>query len=690
MYELGIDIGGTFTDLVLLDPATGRSWFEKVLTTPADPSAGASLGIRKILGAAGVKAEALRRIVHGTTLVINTIIERKGCRTGLITTEGFGDVLEMRRGRRFDMDDLLIEVPVPLVPRSLVREARERMSKDGVPFVPIDERSVTAATRSLVDAGVESIAICFLHSYRNGDHEKRARMLVEQIAPDIHVSLSSDVAPDIREYERASTTVANAYTQPVFERYLSAFGRSLSEAGYKRQLYLMTSDAGLTTSDLALRAPVRLIESGPAGGCAAARHVGSVAERDGLVAFDMGGTTAKVSFIANGRFSVASELEVARAYRFKKGSGLPIRIPTVHMIEIGAGGGGIASVNDLGLLRVGPQSAGADPGPACYGRGGAAATVTDANLLLGYLDPDFFLGGEMRLETAAARKAVEDIAARLNLDAIRVAWGIHEIVSTDMAEAARLHLLDLGVDPRKFAMLAFGGAGPLHACRVARKLGVREVIIPEGAGVLSALGFLVAPIAVTMIQGHPALLEQADADEIDTILARLETQGREVVIGTGADPQRVELNRFALLRYQGQGTELRVPIPPSRSMSDTLPSLQTAFHEEYARVYGRRNPAIAVEAVSWGVTASAPLPRLEIKGRSFAGEKNNASSRCRPVYFAEAGAFTDCPVFQRSSLMHGRSVNGPALIAEAETSTVVPPQSTVQVDAYGNLRVSLH
>lgn len=689
MFKLGIDIGGTFTDLVLLDSSTGRRYADKVLTTPRDPATGAMQGVEHILAAAGIPARALRHVIHGTTLVVNAIIERKGCRAGLLTTAGFRDLLEMRRGKRFDMDDLLIEVPEPLIPRRLVREAPERMGKDGKPLVPLDEPGARRAIRELVDAGVESVAVSFLHAYRNPEHELRAERLIREVAPEIAVSLSCEVAPDIREYERASTTVANAYTQPTVRGYLMRIAQNLLRLGYQHELYLMLSDAGLTTAETAARFPIRLMESGPAGGSVAARYFAEQLGRPDLVAFDMGGTTAKVSFIAGGEILTTAELEVARHYRFKRGSGLPVRIPAVQMMEIGAGGGGIAWVDDVGLLRVGPQSAGADPGPACYGRGGDLPTVTDANLMLGYLNPDYFLGGQMPLTVPAAKTAIERVAQPAGLDAVRAAWGIHEIVTEDMAQAARLHLLERGADPRAFAMLAFGGAGPLHACRLARKLGMKEVIVPYGAGVASAFGFLVAPIAITLLQAYPAELTSVDFGHLHDIFSRLERQGRDFLARAAVDAGAINLKRFASLRYRGQGSELKVPVPDGPLGPEQMIALQARFHQEFSRVYGRSNPKIPVEALNWEVVAFGPRPRVDIPVQMQRADRGSLRHPPRPAYFPELGGFVSCSVYLRDALDPGMRIEGPALVEERESTTVVLPDSHLEVDSGYNLCIAL-
>lgn len=689
MYRLGIDIGGTFTDLVLLETEAGRRYAEKVLTTPGDPALGTIDGVKRILASAGISARALRHVIHGTTLVVNAIIERKGCRAGLLTTAGFRDLLEMRRGKRFDMDDLLIEVPQPLIPRRLIREAPERMSKDGVPLVPLDEGGTREAIQQLIDLEVESIAVSFLHSYRNPDHEQKAARLIHDLAPDIAVSLSSEVAPDIREYERTSTTAANAYTQPIVEGYLQRIAQNLSQLGYQHELYLMQSDAGLTTGETAARFPVRLMESGPAGGSVAARYFAEQLGRPDIVAFDMGGTTAKVSFIAGCEIMTTPELEIARHYRFKRGSGLPIRIPAVQMMEIGAGGGGIACIDDVGLLRVGPQSAGADPGPACYDRGGDLPTVTDANLVLGYLDPEYFLGGQMPLSVSAAKDTIKRLAQPLGIDIIRAAWGIHEIVTEDMAQAARLHLLERGADPRAFAMLAFGGAGPLHACRLARKLGMKTVIVPYGAGVASAFGFLVAPIAITLLQAYPTVLAKIDFSHLQDLFGRLEQQGRAFLERAAVNPGDMKLTRFASLRYSAQGSELTVSVPAGPLGPEQMLDLQKRFHEQFARVYGRSNQNISVEALNWEVVASGPRPKVEIPVPVRDATRKLLSHPPRPAYFPEENGFVSCPVYLREALEPGTRIEGPALLEERESTTVVMPGSDLEVDAGYNLCITI-
>ena len=514
--RLGVDIGGTFTDLVVVDEITGRLSVGKVLTTPKDPAHGVEQGIIALLTDAGVAAAAVRAVAHGTTLATNALIERKGARTALLTTAGFRDAIEIGREGRYDMYDLFIDPPAPLVPRHLRREVGERIGPDGAVIRPLDEAGARAVVRELVTEGIEAVAICLLHAYVNPAHERRLAAIVAEIAPDVSVSCSSDVVPEIREYERTSTTTANVYVVPLMARYLEDLERRLGESGIPGQLYVMHSAGGIVLPPLARRVPIRLVESGPAAGALAAARAASERDEPRLLSFDMGGTTAKACVIDGGAPLVGREFEVARADRFKKGSGLPIRVPVIEMIEIGAGGGSIARVDRLGLLKVGPDSAGADPGPACYNLGGRLPTVTDADLVLGYLDAGFFLGGRMPLDRDAARRAIEEHVARpLGLDVTAAAWGIHRVVNENMAAAARIHAIERGRDLRSYPLFAFGGAGPVHCWQVARVLRVPRILIPFAAGAMSAYGLLAAPLAFDFVRTGRQRLDAADWDAIN-------------------------------------------------------------------------------------------------------------------------------------------------------------------------------
>jgi N-methylhydantoinase A/oxoprolinase/acetone carboxylase beta subunit len=585
MYRMGVDIGGTFTDLVLLDDSAGEWRVAKTLTTPAAPEQAVVTGLRELLVETNLKPAEIDRLIHGTTLVTNAIIERKGAPTGLITTEGFRDVLEIGREHRYDMYDIFIELPKPLVPRHLRLGVRERILDDGSVLIPLDEEGVRQATRQLVAAGVKAVAVCFLHSYANPVHERRAAEIIRAEAPDLWVSLSSEVAPEIREYDRFSTTVANVYVRPLVDRYLATLVDRVRNLGLSCEVLIMLSGGGVATVDTARQFPIRLVESGPAAGALAAAFLAAEAGFPNVLAFDMGGTTAKACLIEDGQPLTAPEFELARAYRFKKGSGLPVKVTVIELIEIGAGGGSIAWVDSLGLLKVGPESAGAEPGPACYGRGGTEPTVTDADLILGYLDPSYFLGGRMRLDRAAAEAAVGRLAERLGLSLVEAAWGIHEVVTENMAAAARVHGIERGKDIRKFPLFAFGGAGPVHVYRLAQKLGLKRFICPPGAGATSALGLLVAPLAFDFVRSYYGRLDGLDWAVVNRLLAEMEAEGRALLRRAGVPAADIAVARSVDLRYTGQGHEVNVALPDGELGESLEGEILRRFIAEYRRLY---------------------------------------------------------------------------------------------------------
>src|SRR6267378_1774723 len=548
--RIGVDIGGTFTDLVWVDDATGAVQVAKLLTTPKDPSQAVEQGVVGVLHDAGGRAADVRSLIHGTTLATNALIERKGARTGLLTTAGFRDAVEIGREGRYDMYDLFIDPPAPLVPRHLRREVRERLLADGSVREPLDEHGARRVIGELAAEGVEALAICLLHAYVNPVHERRLAALVAEIAPQIVVACASEVVPEIREYERTSTTTANVYVAPLMGRYLEDLERQLADREIPGQLYVMQSSGGIALPPLARRLPIRLVESGPAAGALAAARAARERGEPKLLSFDMGGTTAKACVIDGGAPLVGREFEVARADRFKKGSGLPIRVPVIEMIEIGAGGGSIARVDRMGLLKVGPDSAGAEPGPACYNLGGRQPTVTDADLLLGYLDAEFFLGGRMRLDRGAAQRAVEAHVARpLGLDVTEAAWGIHRVVNENMAAAARIHGIERGKDLRSYPLFAFGGAGPVHCWQVARVLRVPRILLPFGAGAISAYGLLSAPLAFDFVRTHRERLDTADWPTLNRLFAEMESEGRALLARAGVRETDVRVARVAEMRY---------------------------------------------------------------------------------------------------------------------------------------------
>ena len=686
MLTVGIDIGGTFTDLVCVDDETGRIEVGKILTTPKDPSVSALEGLAELLAALGRPARDIRNLLHATTLVTNAIIERRGAATGLITTAGFRDVLEIRRENRYDMYDIGLEMPRPLVRRRLRTEVRERILADGAVAAPLDVDGAERVVASLAAEGVEAIAVCLLHAYRNGAHETAVRGVIERVAPDVAVSISSEVVPEIREYERTSTTVANAYVQPIMRRYLKQLRSALAERGHGGGLFVMLSSGGLATLDTAERFPIQLVESGPAAGAAAGSFYSDLLGRPDLITFDMGGTTAKTCLITGGRPLTTTDLEVARLYRFKKGSGLPVRVPSVELIEIGAGGGSLARVDDLGLLKVGPESAGPDPGPACYGRGGTRPTVTDADLVLGYLDADYFLGGKMRLDAGAAARAIETAVARpAGLSVEEAAWGIHAIVNENMTNAARLYLVDRGEDPSRYTMVCFGGAGPVHAYRVAQKLGIRNIVYPFGAGVTSAFGLLVAPFSFEVVRTEIARLDRIDAGRFATLYAGMEAETRKLLKSAGVADREIRFARSCDMRYVGQSHEIRVPVPEIHDDASLGAALRAAFDAEYVRLYHRANAAASLEAITWRLVAMGPAPRVRLAVPSTAGGGYRGE---RKVWLPEAKGLRPCPVFDRYGLSPGQTIEGPVVIEERESTAVIGP-GTVTVDPHLNLRVTL-
>ncbi len=700
--RIGFDIGGTFTDFILVDEAHGRLHLHKCLTTPEDPSIAALAGLSDLLGAAGVDLAQVGHIVHGTTLVTNAIIERGGARLGLLTTRGFRDILEMGTEQRYDIHDLFLTFPEPLASRRDRREVAERVSRDGAVLEAIDPDAVRREVRDLVDDGVEALAVCFLHAYRNPAHERLVRDLVRSEFPGLPVSISSDVHPQINEYERSSTTAANAYVQPLMSAYVRRLDRALRERGFRGRFHLIQSSGGLTAPETAEALPIRFLESGPAGGAQASALVGRAIGHADLLSFDMGGTTAKASLIQDGAPDIAPMLEAARVRRFRKGSGLPVHAPVIDMMEIGAGGGSIARVDDLGLLKVGPESAGAEPGPACYGQGGVRPTVTDANLLLGYLDPGYFLGGRMALDTAAAESAMAGLAARLGLPVAKAAWGVCDLVSENMAGAARVHIVEKGRDPRRYAMVAMGGAGPLHAARVARKLGVREVVVPPASGAASALGFLVSPVAYELSRSAPMRLASPDFAGVDALLRELEAQGRARLAGAGVD-DGVSVQRLADMRLHGQMHQISVPLPAEPLSADNLPAVVEAFTAEYQRRYTHLYEGAEIEVLSWRVVCTGPAPALSARLAGSEGDDGDAgrdrNDRAeaagrtlkghRRAWVPEREAFADVPVHDRYAMRAGAVVEGPAIIEEREATTIVPDACTLTVDEGLNLRLSL-
>lgn len=689
-FRMAADIGGTFTDLVLQTPVGLYSC--KVLTTPRQPELAVLQGIAQLCRQANIMPAQLSLFVHGTTLATNALIERKGARTALLTTAGFRDVLEMGYEKRYAQYDIQIERPAELVPRPLRFTVPERVAADGRILQPLDEGAVLAAARAMGEQQVEALAIGFLHAYAWPAHERRARELVEQVLGEqVTICLSSEVCPEMREYERFSTTCANAYVRPLMAGYLERLRRLLGEEGVACPVLLMMSGGGVTTLELARRFPIRLVESGPAGGAILAAHLSRSCGDDDVLAFDMGGTTAKICLISGGEPERARRFEIGRIWHNLKGSGLPVRIPVIELVEIGAGGGSIGRVDAMARITVGPDSAGAEPGPACYGRGGRAATVTDANLVLGRIDGEAFAAGSLPLDRGAAIAALErSIGERLRLDAFWSAAGVSEIVEENMANAARVHAIERGKSIRDFTMIAFGGAAPLHAARLAQKLGISRVLVPSGAGVGSAIGFLKAPIAFEVVRSASGRLDRLDLSMTRHRLEQMQHEALAVVRpaaeALSIDRQSVLIERLVELRYEGQGHELRVAVPAGDIDQRVLAQLREAFETAYESTYGLRIPGAAVEVVSWMLTASTP--GAPVSPVLIPIEQTPAIPRDqRPAWEPALGWTTVFETYWRPDLPAGSALDGPALIGEAETTTVVPAGWRARIDSGGHLRL---
>ncbi|MEK7388043.1 MAG: hydantoinase/oxoprolinase family protein [candidate division NC10 bacterium] len=691
-YSLGIDIGGTFTDIVVYDHDTGRQWSRKVLTTHDDPSRAVVSGVAAVLNGGRLEPSRFTRVVHATTLFTNALIERTGAPTGLLTTAGFADTLEIGRERKYELYDLNLAKPEPLVARNRRLEVAERTKADGSVARRLDRKEVAARAAELVKAGVTSIAVVFLHAYANPRHEADAAKLIAKRYPKIAVTASHEVAPEIREYERASTTVVNAYMKPLAHRYLDVTARGLAGLGIPAPLLLMCSSGGLTHVAEAQRTPVQMLESGPAAGALAAAFFGCPDSGGNLLAFDMGGTTAKLSLVDGGEPLTAYSFEAARQRRFIEGSGLPIRISTIELIEIGAGGGSIAEVDEIGLLKVGPRSAGSHPGPASYSLGGAEATVTDADFVLGYLNPAYFAGGEVKVDMDAARAAIGRLAQRVGLSQTQVAWGIHDIVNENMASAARVHIAERGRDPRGYALLSTGGAGPVHAYGVAKKLGLTRVICPPSAGVASALGLLVAPARVDRVATVGIRLDRGSCAALEAAFRRLADEARAVMADTGLKLETATVRRLADGRFMGQGFDLVVTLPdgPYDDSAATRRALQAAFESAYREKFSLTPPEVPVEFINIRVAVRAPVAGGDVALRGPRGRAaSDPGKGRRPAYFPEAGGFVETTVYDRYRLVAGQEFAGPAVIEEEGSTLVVGPGATARVAPSGNLVVTL-
>ena len=684
--RLAVDIGGTFTDVVLERPGGARIT-TKLLTTYDHPGRAVLEGIGQVLGKANLEAGAIDLIIHGTTLATNALIQRNGARTALLTTEGHRDALEMAHEDRFEQYDVMIDRPRPLVPRYLRLPVRERVSAEGRVLIPLEEATVEATLPALERHDVESVAIGFLHAFVNPAHERRTAEILRAARPDLSITLASEVCPEIREYERLSTACANAYVRPLMARYLGRLESELRQRGFRCPFLLMTSGGGLTTMETAARFPIRLVESGPAGGAVLAREVARQSGLKRVLSFDMGGTTAKLCLIDDFEPLMSRSFEVDRVYRFRKGSGLPVRIPVIEMVEIGAGGGSIAQVDTLRRIQVGPESAGSEPGPACYGRGGKRPAVTDADVLLGRVWPGTFAGGAFELDTGAAESAVShELAKPLDIDLQTAAWGVSEVVDENMAAAARAHAAEFGLDPGSRDMVAFGGAAPLHAARLGEKLGVRRIIVPAAAGVGSAVGFLLAPVAYEVVRSRRQQLASLEPAVINDLMSDMHGEALAVVrqgVGDAAPPDALRETRHAYMRYVGQGHEIAVALPVEAYSDGHADIFRRLFEKAYRQLYGRVIDGVEIEALSWTLTITAPR---ESGGVAAAASEAAPGGAAEPIgrqalFDPATRRAVDAGVFLRADLPPGSRVPGPALITEEQTTTVVPPGWQARIGA---------
>ena len=696
-HKLGIDIGGTFTDFALLDEETGQIAIHKQLTTPHEPSECVLDGARNILATRGVDFSDVHTVVHGTTLVTNALIERKGALTGMLTTAGFRDVLDIAEQSRYDSYDWRVKLPQPLVSRDILPapmrfEVHERIDHTGRVLRAVDLDEVRRGVESLLGRyNIESLAVCLLHSYRNPSHEQQIKALVTEEFPALYVSASAEVFPFMREYERFTTTSINAYVQPMVDRYLVALESGLAQQGFGGDLYLMASNAGTLTPATARRYPVRIMESGPTAGALMATQVGATLGLPNLLSYDTGGTTSKGCLILDRELRKTYRIETAQVHEFKKGSGLTAKTPVVDMIEIGAGGGSIAEVDDRGLLRVGPRSSGADPGPACYGRGGTSATLTDADLVLGYLNPEFFLGGNMRLDLAAAeRSIVENVGRPLGLRLTQAAWGIHETINQNCARAFRIHASERMVDYRNCTMVAFGGSAPIRAVRVARKLKIPRVVLPMGAGVFSAFGLLISPMSFDALRTRRIALDALSPTRFADEFRSPTAEALDFLGQAGVKESETRLTRRLDMRYQGQGFEIEVQLPDASDPAGLWARLPELFSREYEKVFSLSFIEQPVEIVNWKVEATGPAPvtagAYRPREAISAGSERKGE---RPAYVADRGSHVRCPVYDRYALKPGRTFEGPAIVEERESTCVLGTGDIARVDEHRNLVIEI-
>ena len=691
-YKLGIDIGGTFTDAVLMNLGTGEFQTAKVSTTPKDLATGFLRAIERAISEAAVNPGEVVQIVHATTVATNAIIENKVVKSAFITTKGFRDMLEIQRQIRPTLYDLFFDKPAPLIPRYLCYEVTERVTAEGEVLQPLNEDEVRHAVRQSKKEGVEAIAVCFLHSYINPSHEKRTGEIIEEEFPEAYLTLSSEINPEFREYFRASTTVINTVLMPIVARYVDKLQGEIAARGFKSGLYVMQSGGGLMTGEVARDKPARMVESGPAAGVIAASTLGTLLGYSNVISFDMGGTTAKAGLVERGRPKLAANYEVGSAAispdaHGRKGSGYPLNTPVIDLVEIGAGGGSIAWIDTGGALRVGPQSAGADPGPACYMAGGTLPTVTDANVVLGRIDPDYFLGGEMKLDQKAAEKAIEEHCARaLGKDLISTAAGIVEIANANMIRALRIVSVERGYDPREYVLIAFGGAGPMHVNDIVRELKIPTVVVPLNPGITSALGLLMTDLRHDYVVTHICRVDRIDLDKVNGLYRDFEAQGRSLLSQEGAKEKDMLASKFMDMRYVGQSYELTIPVPAKEIDVKDMEEIAALFHKEHERAYGHCAPEEPVEVANLKLSATGFIPKPKLKELKR-GEINPEAALLsrRNVYFSETGGFVECSIYDRYRLTWGNVIKSPAIVEDKDATTVIHPGYQAEVDKYGNL-----
>jgi len=670
IWRLGVDIGGTFTDVVL-ESSKGAQASIKVLTTYDAPEEAILTGLRRVCRQASVEPGRITQIIHGTTLATNALIERRGAKTALITTSGFRDVIEMRTESRFEQYDLNLTLPAPLLTRDHRYVVNERMDANGKILIPLQKAEIDALAERLAQFGYDSIAVGLLHSYANDSHEKMIGRALADRLPDVMISLSSEVSPQMREYERFNTTIANAYIKPLMKSYLSRLKGRLAKEGAYCSVFLMHSGGGIISLEDAAEFPVRLVESGPAGGAVFAAHIAASHGLDRALSFDMGGTTAKICLVKDHTPKTARTFEVARTYRFKKGSGMPISIPVIDMVEIGAGGGSLAHVDSLGQIRVGPESAGSQPGPACYGRGGTAPAVTDSDLILGKLDPAGFAGGSIPLYTERATQALDiHIGSKLDMEAVEAAWGVAEMVDENMANAARVHAVENGEDLSEYTMIAFGGAAPLHAARLCEKLGIRRCLIPQGAGVGSAIGFLRAPFSFEANNSVFMQLSSFDPVRVKQLFADMEEEASAFVRSCDQDAN-IKTEYKVYMRYAGQGWEIPVPLTVQHITKPDTADYKACFEREYEQLFARTVAGMEIEITVWSVNAYTEPPEvrpIQQQGHQRTLETTNT----RPLFDPALSTFVNATVAQRDAVKDTTQIIGPAMLTEDETTIIVP------------------